>query len=128
MKEEKNIVSIQGYEGSFHHQAAMTYFQGLEVECIPADSFDILAKQLASRKSHFAVMAIENSIAGSILQNYRILREYGFWIFGECYLHIQHCLLANHGTKMQDIEMVYSHPMALNQCLNFCKKSYNMLN
>jgi prephenate dehydratase len=115
----KKIISIQGYPGSFHDQAAAYYFSGENFELLPADSFEILAKQLQSGKSDIAVMAIENSIAGSILQNYRILREYGFWIQGEQYLRIEHCLLANPGTTLDDIQAVYSHPMALSQCLDY---------
>jgi prephenate dehydratase len=113
-------ISIQGYPGSFHDQAARKFFTGEEeIELIPADTFDILAGQLSSGKVDYAVMAIENSIAGTILQNYRILRERRFWIVGETYLRIQHNLLANEGTKLEDIRQVFSHPMALNQCLEF---------
>jgi prephenate dehydratase len=119
-KMNKNkIVSIQGYPGSFHDQAARDFFHSHSIECLPADSFEILAQQLSSNKSDIAVMAIENSIAGSILQNYRILREYGFWISGEIFLKIEHCLLSNMTTKKEDIQFIMSHPMALNQCLEY---------
>jgi prephenate dehydratase len=113
-------ISIQGYPGSFHDQAARKFFTGEEdLELIPADTFDILAEQLASGKVDYAVMAIENSIAGTILQNYRILRENQFWIVGETYLRIKHNLLGNPGTSISDVKQVFSHPMALNQCLEF---------
>lgn len=118
------IVSIQGYPGSFHHQAASQFFHFESIDCLPAGSFDILAKQLQSGKSDIAVMAIENSIAGSILQNYRILREYGFWISGEIYLRIEHCLLSNQETNMEDIQYILSHPMALNQCLDYLQVNF----
>lgn len=121
MKENKTI-SIQGYPGSFHDQAANSFFgDSYVVSLLPADSFDILAEQLAGHSADFAMMAIENSIAGTILQNYRILREQGFWIIGETYLRIQHNLLVNPGTQPEDIRRVYSHPMALNQCLDYLK-------
>jgi prephenate dehydratase len=118
----KKIISIQGYPGSFHDQAARLYFSDVDIDLLPADSFEILARQLSSGESAYAVMAIENSIAGSILQNYRILRDYYFHIEGEIYLSIDHCLLANAGTSHADIKTVYSHPMALNQCLDFLHK------
>ena len=112
-------VSIQGFKGSFHEQAAMEYFQHQEVELLPAASFEILAQQLKKGEVEYAVMAIENSIAGSILQNYRLLRENSFRIEGEIFLRISHCLLSNHGTTLTKIKEVRSHPMAINQCLDF---------
>lgn len=112
-------VSIQGFKGSFHEQAAMEYFQHEEVELLPAASFEILAQQLKKGEVEYAVMAIENSIAGSILQNYRLLRENSFRIEGEIFLRISHCLLSNHDTTLAKIKEVRSHPMAINQCLDF---------
>lgn len=114
-------IAIQGYPGSFHDEVCSLYF-GDEVEAVPADSFNILGNMLSSGSVDSAIMAIENSIAGSILQNYRILREAGFWIRGERYLRIQHNLLAKKGVGMSDIKEVHSHPMALNQCLRFLSK------
>lgn len=115
---DKKNISIQGYAGSFHAQAANKYF-GSNVNLIPADSFEILARQLHEGNTENAVMAIENSIAGTILQNYRILRERSFWIEGEVYLRIEHCFITNHATLTKDITQVVSHPMALNQCLDY---------
>lgn len=112
-------VAIQGYPGSFHDVAASTYWSDQPLELVPADSFDILASLLIENKADVAVMAIENSIAGTILQNYRILRENGFWVSGEIYLRIRHQLLAKKGTSLQDIKQVASHPMAINQCRKF---------
>jgi prephenate dehydratase len=113
-------IAIQGYPGSFHDEAARKFFMGEEaLELKPANTFDILAKELSNQNVDYAVMAIENSIAGTILQNYRILRENNFWIVGETYLWIQHNLLVNPHTKLEDIQKVSSHPMALNQCLDF---------
>jgi prephenate dehydratase len=113
-------IAIQGYPGSFHDEAARKFFMGEEdLNLIPADTFDILANKLYNQEVDYAVMAIENSIAGTLLQNYRILREKNFWIVGETYLRIQHNLLVNPGTALENIRKVYSHPMALNQCLEF---------
>jgi len=114
-------IAIQGYPGSFHDEVCHQYFSSA-IESVPADSFDILAKMLADGEVDAAVMAIENSIAGTILQNYRIMREYGFWIVGERYLRIKHNLLAYPGTRIEDIKEVHSHPMALNQCLKYLRK------
>lgn len=110
---------IQGYEGSFHESAMRAYFNEEAYKALPCDSFDILAKALDDGEAPIALMAIENSIAGSILQNYRILREHELEIIGEQYLQIQHQFMVLPGQKIEDIETVISHPMALNQCLKF---------
>lgn len=112
-------VAIQGYPGSFHDIAARQYWGERQTEMFPADSFDILATMLREGQTDVAVMAIENSIAGTLLQNYRILRENNFWVSGEIYLRIRHNLLALPGARLEDITEVASHPMALNQCLTF---------
>lgn len=118
-------VAIQGYPGSFHDLAAKIFWPDQKLELIPADSFDILAQLLRDGKAETAVMAIENSIAGTILQNYRILRENGFWVNGELYLRINHQLLARKGSSLKDIKQVRSHPMAINQCRNFLSQFPN---
>jgi prephenate dehydratase len=113
-----NKIIIQGELGCFHEEAAVKYFGNNGHEFVPAVSFPELAKMLdAHPMDHVAIMAIENSIAGSLLQNYRILREHGFSIVGEVYLRIKHNLMALPGQSINDIKEVHSHPMALNQCL-----------
>lgn len=114
----KEKIAIQGYPGSFHDEVCRLYY-GNNVDVVPADSFNILGNMLRSGEVNKAIMAIENSIAGTLLQNYRILRESGFWITGEKYLRIKHNLMANNGATIADIKEVHSHPMALNQCLSF---------
>jgi len=119
---EKKIV-IQGVEGCFHQEAAVQYFGAVEMDFVCANDFESLASTVASNpKSHLGIMAIENSIAGTILQNYRILREYQLRIVGEIFLKIQHNLMCLPGQTIDQITEVWSHPMALNQCLNFLKK------
>jgi prephenate dehydratase len=119
MRRQTKLV-VQGFPGSFHDEAARQYFGNNRIELIPAKSFNELALELSKDHSiNYAVMAIENSIAGSILQNYRLLREYGFWISGEVYLRISHNLMALPGQKIEDIKEVKSHPMALYQCMDF---------
>jgi prephenate dehydratase len=117
-KNKKLKIAIQGITASFHEVAALTYFdQPIEtVECL---SFHILCESLKHNKADFAVMAIENSIAGSILPNYFLLQEYHFSIIGELYLPIHMHLLALPGVKLEDIKSIESHPMAIRQCSDF---------
>lgn len=115
-------VSIQGYEGSFHQEAARQFY-GKNTEVIPCDTFREVVKIAASKKeSDGGVMAIENSIAGSILSNYNLLQKSNLTIVGEVYLQIRQNLLVNHGVKLEDIREVHSHTMALQQCDDFLDK------
>lgn len=112
-------VSIQGFEGSFHQVAARQYF-GKDVEVITCATFREVVKIAASkRESDGGVMAIENSIAGSILPNYNLLQKSNLRIVGEVFLHIRQNLMVNPGVQLEDIREVHSHPMALQQCLEF---------
>ena len=115
-------VTIQGYEGSFHQEAARQFF-GKDVEVIPCATFREVVKIGANKKeSDGAVMAIENSIAGSILPNYNLLQKSNLTIVGEVYLHIKQNLIVNKGVKLEDIKEVHSHTMALQQCYDFLDK------
>jgi len=117
-KKKKLNVAIQGIASSFHEVAALTYFdQPINtLECL---SFHALCEQLKAGDADYAVMAIENSIAGSILPNYFLLQEYHFSIVGELYLPIHMHLLALPGVKLSDIRAIESHPMAIRQCTEF---------
>jgi prephenate dehydratase len=115
-------VSIQGFEGSFHQVAARHFF-GKDVEVIPCATFREVIKVASSKKeSEGGVMAIENSIAGSILPNYNLLQKSNLKIVGEVYLQIKQNLLVNPGVKLEDIREVHSHPMAILQCLEYLDK------
>ncbi len=115
-------VSIQGYEGSFHQVAAQLFY-GKNVEVIPCATFRDVIKIASSKKeSDGGVMAIENSIAGSILPNYNLLQKSNLKIIGEIYLQIRQNLLANPGVRLEDIKEVHSHTMALQQCYDFLDK------
>jgi prephenate dehydratase len=115
-------VSIQGFEGSFHQVAAQQYF-GKNVEVIPCGNFRDVVKIASNKKeSNGGVMAIENSIAGSILANYTLLQKSKLKIVGEVYLPIKQHLLVNPGVKLKDIKEVHSHPMAILQCMDFLSK------
>lgn len=119
MKKEQKKVSIQGYEGSFHQVAARLYF-GKNVEVLPCATFrDVIKMASAKSECNGGVMAIENSIAGSILPNYNLLQKSDLVITGELYLKIRQHLLVRPGVKIGDIKEVHSHHMALQQCLDF---------
>ena len=111
-------VAIQGYAGSFHHIAAQQY-EGAAVEILPCDTFRAVARAVESGEVDYGVMAIENSIAGSILPNYKILQQCNLHICGEIYLQIRQNLMVNRGVKLEDIIEVESHQMALLQCAEY---------
>ena len=115
-------VSIQGYEGSFHQVAAQQFF-GKDTLVIPCSTFkDVIKIASHKKESDGGVMAIENSIAGSILANYNLLQKSHLKIIGEIYLQIKQNLLVNPGVKLEDIREVHSHTMALQQCYDFLDK------
>ena len=124
MKNESKQVAIQGYEGSFHQVAAQLYF-GKKVTVVPCATFrDVIKIASDNNESDGGVMAIENSIAGSILPNYNLLQKSELVITGELYLKIRQHLLVRPGVTFADIKEVHSHPMALQQCLEYLDK-YN---
>lgn len=114
----KKKVAIQGVKGSYHHGVAQAYF-GDEVDVDECMSFQDLVHSLEKEKSTDAVMAIENSIAGSIIPNYAYIDEHNLAIRGEYFQPIHHCLMALEGQEISEIIEVYSHPMALLQCKEF---------
>lgn len=114
-------IGIQGIKGSFHHLVAMDYYHK-DVDVLEHMSFHELAQKLSAKETNEAVMAIENSIAGSILPNYALINEYGLSVVGEHYTPVNMNLMAIKGQKIEDIKKVFSHPMALLQCKEFFKK------
>jgi len=115
-------IAIQGYQGCFHQEAAAKYFETTALQVLECDTFNKLGEAINREEAPLGIMAIENSIAGSILQNYRILRENDFTIVGEVFLRIVHNLMALPGEKIDNIKEASSHPMAINQCLEFFKQ------
>ena len=115
---EKTKVAIQGKQGSFHHIVAQHYF-GDVLSLIPCDTFDATIASLVTNTADQAVMAIENSIAGSIIPNYALIDQNDLKIVGEYGLSIHHNFMALPGQTLSDIKEVHSHPMALLQCKNF---------
>jgi prephenate dehydratase len=103
---------------------AARYFFGKQVEVIPCDTFRELVRVAVDKKaSAGGIMAIENSIAGSILPNYNLLQKTNLKVIGEVYLSISQNLLVNPGVKLKDIKEVHSHPMALLQCMDYLEKN-----
>lgn len=116
--ETKKRVAIQGIKASFHEEAAFKFF-GTDIETIECNSFKETFQKMKSGEADYIVMAIENSIAGSLLPNYSLLKEYNYPVIGEVYLHIQLHLMGLPGVKFEDIKNVTSHPIAIRQCGEF---------
>ncbi|MBC7396344.1 MAG: prephenate dehydratase, partial [Bdellovibrionales bacterium] len=119
-------IAIQGVRASFHDVAARKYFGPLQVNAVECSSFPILCKALDNGNADYAMMAIENTIAGSILPNYSLLQSYGFKILGETYLRIEMSIMALPGQALSDIHFVQSHPMAILQCQDFLSTLSNI--
>ena len=121
MNGKENIkVVIQGVPGAFHEIAARHHFKDNNVEIVSAMTFTELIRKAADPNScDFAIMAIENTIAGSLLENYTLLNNSNLTVVGEVLLRIKHNLLALPGTKIDQIKEVHSHPMAILQCKKF---------
>lgn len=114
-------IAIQGIKGSNHHQVAKDYY-GDTIDLIECLSFDQLVDQLLGGTADMGIMAIENSIAGSIIPNYNLIYHNGLHIIGEHYLNIHHNLMVLKGQTIDDISEVRSHPMALLQCKEFLRR------
>ncbi|GAB4263136.1 MAG: hypothetical protein Kow0027_30510 [Saprospiraceae bacterium] len=115
-------VAIQGYEGSFHHMATQQYFGVDPLQLLPANNFRQLVELVESGEADCALMAIENSLAGSIAHNYTLLLESELIATGEVYLPIHQHLMVWPGVRLEEIEEVHSHPMALAQCGRFLRQ------
>ena len=116
--ETKKRVAIQGIKASFHEEAAFKFF-GPDIETVECNSFKETFQKMKAGEADYIVMAIENSIAGSLLPNYSLLKEYNYPVIGEVYLHIQLHLMGLPGIKFEDIKNVTSHPIAIRQCGEF---------
>ena len=108
-------IAIQGYTGCFHHIAANMYF-GRDIEILPCDTFRLVAEAVKKGEANMGLMAIENSIAGSIIPNYKILQDANLQVAGEVYLPIKQNLMVLPDVELEDIHEVESHSMALLQC------------
>ncbi|MDE6422268.1 MAG: prephenate dehydratase [Muribaculaceae bacterium] len=119
-------VAIQGVAGCFHDAAARQYFEGREIETVPCDSFHSLFESLSTDASMIGIVAIENTIAGSLLANHELLRQSNLSIVGEHSVRISHVLCALPGETIDTITEVNSHPMALMQCEQYLRRHPNM--
>jgi prephenate dehydratase len=115
------VIAIQGAEGSNHHKVALDFY-GASIQLKECMSFDVLVDSLLDQSATYGVMALENTIAGSIIPNYALIDKHNLHITGEEYLNIHHHLMALKGQKIEHIKEVWSHPMALLQCKEFFKK------
>lgn len=115
-------IAIQGVQGAFHEIAARSFHPNDDIQIVPADTFDILIDKVKTGEADVAVMAIENTIAGSILRNYNLLNNSKLRIKGEVFLRIKQNLMALPGISIEDLKEVHSHPIALQQCEEFFEK------
>jgi len=118
----KKRIGIQGIKASFHHEAAGKYYGNTAFEMVEYPSFDQMCEDLSEMKIDNALMAIENTLAGSLLPNYLLMEKYHFQIIGEVYLRISLNLMALANQKMEDLKVIQSHPIALQQCKKFLSK------
>lgn len=119
-------IAIQGELGSFHDITAHHYFNGEQLQIICCSTFEEVFAHMKQDPTIIGIMAIENTIAGSLLHNYELLRESGMAVVGEHKTHISHCLCCLPGQKMEDLKEVHSHPVALAQCYKYLSKHPKM--
>lgn len=119
-------IAIQGLLGSFHDIAAHQYFEGEQIQLICCSTFEDVFEHINNDPTVIGMMAIENTIAGSLLHNYQLLRESGTTVVGEHKLHISHCICCLPDDDWNTITEVHSHPVALMQCREFLSKRPNM--
>ncbi len=116
-------IAIQGIAGSFHEDAARRYYKD-EVEVYECKSFTSVCEAIDKDEVEVAVMAIENSIAGSLLNNYQLIKDFHLRVIGEIYVHIQLNLMGNSDLDPKKIQDIYSHSIALKQCAEYLEKYY----
>lgn len=119
-------IAIQGEVGSFHDITAHHYFEGEQLQIICCATFEDVFANMKQDPTVIGIMAIENTIAGSLLHNYELLRESGMAVVGEHKTHISHCICCLPGQKMEDLKEVHSHPVALAQCYKYLSKHPNL--
>ena len=119
-------IAIQGVPGSFHDIAAHQFFPNEEIELVCCDTFEEIFDHMKQDSNVIGMLAIENTIAGSLLHNYELLRDSGTTIVGEHKLRISHSLLCLPGESWEDLVEVNSHPVALAQCRDFLQRHPNL--
>lgn len=114
-------VAIQGERGAFSEEAAIRLLD-LPFKIVPENDFPHMFSAVARHRAHLCLAPMENSLVGSIFENYDLLLQFGYRIRGEVYLRVEHCLIAPVGTYFEELECVYSHPIALDQCREFFRR------
>lgn len=114
--------AFQGEPGAYSEAAVFEYFNQADVAAVPCASFEKVFEAVCSGDCQYGVLPIENSLAGSIHQNYDLLLSNPLWVVGEHYLRVSHCLIAQPGTTLDQIKTVMSHPQALAQCAGYLRK------
>ena len=112
-------IAIQGVPGSYHDIAAHKYFKNEEIELICCNTFEEVFENLRKDSNVIGLVAIENTIAGSLLHNYELLRESGATNIGEHKLRISHSIMCLPDEDWKDLKEVNSHPVALAQCREY---------
>lgn len=124
-KKQIKRIAIQGGAGAFHEIAARNYFSE-EIEVVPCDTFENITTLISNKEIEYGIMAIENTVAGSLIPNYTLLKESPVKIIGEEYLRIKQNLIALPGQKIEDLKEVHSHYMAIAQSRKFFKNYPNI--
>ncbi|MDE6264400.1 MAG: prephenate dehydratase [Paramuribaculum sp.] len=122
----KRKVTIQGVAGCYHDAAARAYFHPQEIDTVPCDTFNSMFDILDTDASLLGILAIENTIAGALLQNHELLRKSNLTIIGEHKMRISHVLAALPGQSIDQLTEVNSHPMALMQCEQYLRRHPNL--
>ncbi len=120
---KKNKIAFQGIQGAYSHEALIEFGnkKNIGIEPVESTNFDELFKNI--KKFGLGFVPIENSNAGTVIQVIDLFLENDIEIIGEYYFKVNHCLLAKKGTKVKDLERIYSHPQALMQCSSFLDKN-----
>lgn len=117
-------VVYQGVEGAYSHAATLQYF-GTDINCYHVVTFEDAMKEVESGRADYAVLPIENSSAGAVIDNYDLLMKYNNYIVAETFLTVDHALLGLQDSRPEDIRTVFSHPQALMQCSEFLNANRN---
>ena len=113
--------AFQGEPGAYSEAAVFEFFTQADISAVPCESFEQVFVAVRNGDCQYGVLPIENSLAGSIHQNYDLLMQNPLWVVGEHFLRVSHCLIARPGATMADIKTVMSHPQALAQCAGYLK-------
>lgn len=116
-----NRIAFQGMNGAYSQEAIHQYF-GEEVETLPCHAFKDLFTAVESKEAEFAILPVENAVAGSVNQSYELLAEYDLTVYAEVILRVRHTLMTLPETNPEDIHTVRSHPQALSQCQNYLRR------